>query len=305
MEAKKGNKKIIIIAAVIIVAVIAAILLLFLFKNKETSYRLLKIFEVEGTANVKRGSIGDIEPYANMVLESGDAVKLDTGKLTIRADEDKYIHLEDGTELKLTATGDATNSKTKIELMSGAITNDIQNKLSLESSYEVNTPNSTMSVRGTIYRVWIYEENGIKYTKVTVFEGEVATRLVYADGTVSDEEVSVKKGKEVLIYEDGKTTDYVGEPKDIDFSELPESVLNLLKEKIEEDRDVSVTKEDIEQILHGPFRVNFMYNGTVFGSQTVEKGKCAEVPSLAPAASGSWGFNFSTPIEKDTVIEWQ
>ena len=245
MEEKKKSNKLIIVAAVIVVAIIATILLVLFLRAKEDVYRLLKIYEFDGKASVTRESLGQIEPYQNMVLESGDDIKLDTGKLTIRADEDKYIYLEDGTEIKLSATGDAANSKTKIELISGAITNDIQNKLSEDSSYEINTPNSTMSVRGTIYRVWIYEENGIKYTKVTVFEGEVATRLVYNDGTVSDKEVAVTKGKEVLIYEDGTTTDYVGEPKDIDFSELPESVLNLLKKKIEEDRDIPITKEDI------------------------------------------------------------
>ena len=49
----------------------------------------------------------------------------------------------------------------------------------------------------------------------------------------------------------------------------------------------------------------FMYNGKVFGTQTVKKGDKAIEPSLAPAASGSWQFDFSKPIEENTTIEWE
>ena len=303
MEKRKGNKIIIIIVAVVIALIIGIIA--FIKFGKGETYRLLKIYEVEGKANVSREGNGDIEPYVNMVLESGDKVSLETGKLTIKADEDKYIYLEDNTELILVAEGTAKNSKTSIDLLSGAITNDIQNKLSTESSYEINTPNSTMSVRGTIYRVSVYEIDGVKYTKVSVFEGEVVTRLRYSDGTYSDEEVSVTKGKEVIIYDDGTKTDYVSEPTHIDYNEMPDDVLKLLEIEIEDDRDIPVTQKEIEKILNGPFTVIFNYQGSEFGRQTVEKNGNASVPVLEPDGSGSWDFDFSTPIDRDTTIEWK
>ncbi len=303
MEKKKGKKGIVIAVVVMLVIVIGAIV--FLNLNKKKVYRLLKIYEVEGKANVSREDTGNIEPYENMVLESGDKVSLETGKLTIKADEDKYIYLEDDTELVLVAEGDSNNSKTSIDLLKGAITNDIQNKLSSESSYEINTPNSTMSVRGTIYRVCVYEIDGVKYTKVSVFEGEVVTRLKYADGTYSDEEVSVTKGKEVIIYDDGTKTDYVSAPTDIDYNELPDNVLKLIEIEVKDDRDIPVEPEEIERILNGPFNVIFNYQGSEFGRQTVEKNGNASVPVLSPYGSGNWDFDFSTPIDRDTTIEWK
>lgn len=303
MEKKKGNK-IIIITVVVLLAIVVGVIVIFNLKKDEV-YRLLKVYEVEGKANVSRDGTGDIEPYENMVLESGDKVSLETGKLTIKADEDKYIYLEDNTELVLVADGDAKNSKTSIDLLKGAITNDIQNKLSTESTYEINTPNSTMSVRGTIYRVCVYEIDGVKYTKVSVFEGEVVTRLRYADGTYSDKEVSVTKGKEVIIYDDGTKTDYVSDPTDIDYNELPDDVLKLIEIEVKDDRDIPVEPEEIERILNGPFTVIFNYQGSEFGRQTVEKNGKASIPVLAPSGSGSWDFDFSTPIEKDTTIEWK
>lgn len=303
MEKKKGNK-IIIIAVVVLLAIVVGVIVIFNLKKDEV-YRLLKVYEVEGKANVSRDGTGDIEPYENMVLESGDKVSLETGKLTIKADEDKYIYLEDNTELVLVAEGNAQNSKTSIDLLKGAITNDIQNKLSSESSYEINTPNSTMSVRGTIYRVCVYEIDGVKYTKVSVFEGEVVTRLRYADGTYSDKEVSVTKGKEVIIYDDGTKTDYVSDPTDINYNELPNDVLKLIEIEVKDDRDIPVEPEEIERILNGPFTVIFNYQGSEFGRQTVEKNGKASIPVLAPSGSGSWDFDFSTPIDRDTTIEWK
>ncbi len=298
-----GKKKIIIISASVLAVILAAVIIFIL--TREDSYRILKVFEVDGEATVTREDIGSIDPYNNMVLQSGDQVALKTGLMTLQADEDKFIHLEEGTELVLNATGNEANSKTTIELKSGAITNDIQNKLSGESTYEVNTPNSTMSVRGTMFRVVVYEENGIKYTKVSVFEGGVASYLVFKDGSVSDKEVRVEKGKEVIIYEDDKTTDYLSEPKDIDYSQLPDSVLKLLDKALSEGRDLDITKEEIEKYLSGIVTVTFKYNGKTFGTQTINKGEKAKKPSLAPSASGKWDFDFSKPIDKDTVIEWK
>jgi len=290
------KKKIILLLSLVAVLAIAAVVLIFVFKEK--GYRLLKVYEVEGDANVAREGIGDIEPYNNMVLESGDRVSLRTGDMCLKADEDKYIYMEEGTELILKATGTSENSRTTIDLLSGAITNDVQNKLSEESSYEVNTPNSTMMIRGTIFRVAVYEENGIKYTRVTTFEGRVVTKLIRKDGTVSDEEVVIEKGKEVLIYEDENTVDYVSDPQDIDFATVPNKVLEVLRGAKKDGRDVA--------LLTGSATVTFMYNGKVFGTQTVPIGGKATRPTLKPAKTGDWAFDFENQtINGDTTIEWK
>ena len=300
----KSKKKLIIIVSLLVV-IAAAIAVVLIVMNKKDEYRLLKVFEVEGTANVSREGKGDIAPYINMVLESGDKVSLDAGKLSIQADDDKFIYLEEQTEILLKASGNSTDSKTQIEVLKGSITNDIQNKLTEDSTYEVNTPNSTMSVRGTVFFVIVYEIDGVRYTRICVFDGEVASKLVYKDGTVSANEVSVMKGKEVTIYEDGTTTDYVSEPTDIDYNTLPESVLLKLKGINDEGKDLSITNPEIIRILEGPYEVTFTYNGKVFGTQTVKKGEKVQEPKLSPASSGKWQYDFSKPVERDITIEWK
>ncbi|MBR2523268.1 MAG: FecR domain-containing protein [Clostridiales bacterium] len=301
-----SKKMIAIIAgAVVLAGAIAAVCVYFF--TREESYRLLKLYEFEGVGTVTRESKGDITPYANMVLESGDKISLETGRMTIQADEDKYIHLDEHTQIQLAAAGTGDDSKTTIELLRGGVSNDIRNKLSADSSYEINTPNSTMSVRGTVFYAYIYVIDNVQYTRVCVFEGTVATRLVFKDGTISEKEVPVGKGKEVIIYEDGTTTDYLyGEPQDIDYDTLPENVLVDMRTIIVKDgKTLSITSAEITRILEGPYEVSFMNGDILFGTQTVEKGERAQEPSLRPAATGDWDFVFSTPIERDTTIEWQ
>ncbi len=301
------NKKklpVIVIAVLAVAAIVAGLLL---WKNgKQKGYRLLKIIEAEGTASVVREALGEITPYVNMVLESGDHVSLDKGKLSIQADEDKLIYLQEETEIVLTAEGDGADSRTNIELLKGAITNDIRNPLSKASAYEVNTPNATMSVRGTVFYVDIYVKDGIQYTRVTVFAGEVATRLVYPDGTMSDQEVSVASGREVIIYQDNTTTDYLEQPSEIDYDSIPKDVLKrLLIVTEDEGRELSVTSDELHILIEGPYTVRFMYQGNVFGEQTVKKGELAAVPVLKPAAQGGWDYDFSKPVDSNLEIEWK
>ena len=302
-----SKKTIAIIAGAAVAVIAVAIALVFVF-SKGNSYRLLKLFQFEGTGTVTRENKGDITPYANMVLESGDTISLDTGIMTIQADDDKFITLDEHTTIKLVATGTSEHSKTQIELLEGGITSDIRNKLSADSTYEINTPNSAMSVRGTVFYTYVYEdpETKIKYTRVLCLQGTVATRLVYKDGTVSTEEVLVPVGKEITIYEDATTTDYLySEPKEIDFNSLPDEELINLKKKIEEEeQELCITSPEIDRILYGPYYVTFTYNGQVFGTQEVASGNLAQIPSLSPAPTGKWAYDFTQPITRDVTIEW-
>lgn len=308
---KKGMPKAligIIAGGVALVAIIAVVLILVL-GGKGKSYRIIKIFEYAGQGTVTREKKGDMEPYENMILESGDRVSLESGKMTLKMDEDKYAYVSEKTEFVIEASGKPENGKTTIHLETGSVLNEIQNPLGEDAAYEVNTPNSTMSVRGTVFLVSVYEdENGVKYSRVSTFKGKVATRLILPDGTIDENEVMIEAGKEVLIYEDDTTTDFVTGVEDIDYSTLPETVLEQLAELADSGVDVGISKEELKELieeLKGPFTVKFMYNGSEFGSQIVEKDQNATIPKLQPAASGSWDFDFSTPITQDTEINWQ
>lgn len=52
------------------------------------------------------------------------------------------------------------------------------------------------------------------------------------------------------------------------------------------------------------YTVTFMYDTTVFGTQTVTQGSLATEPLLLPESEGEWDFDFSTPITQNTTINW-
>ena len=71
-----------------------------------------------------------------------------------------------------------------------------------------------------------------------------------------------------------------------------------------ENKDLSITSPEITRILEGPYYITFMYNGTEFGTQIVEKDELVEVPFLNPSTTGGWDFDFDEPIKRDATIEW-
>ena len=313
-EKKKIKKPVLFGAIGAVALIVIAVVVILVVRNKKDEYRIIKMYEVNGSTTVTREGKGDLDAYNNMVLQSGDDVYVKTGGATLKLDDDKFVYAEENTKFNLVATGTAKDSKTKINLKQGAITNEIQNKLSSNSTYEVTTQNSNMSVYGTIYRVVVYtDDNGIEYTKVCVFQGTVESTVVDKDGNMTDKKAEVSKGKEIAIYDDGRERDFVtGKAETIKYDELPNDVIDWLIEQIDNKKiELYITKEELQNIKaeteenNGPFKVTFVYNGKEFGSQTVEKGQTASRPSLLPAPTGDWDWDFNTAIDKDITIEWK
>ena len=221
-------------------------------KKKEEAYRNIKVMSINGSATVERASVGTLDAYADMKLENGDRLSVDgSSSLTLSMDDDKYAMLEPGSSLTLEADGTKENSRTVIHLEAGAVMNYLSEKLSEGSSYEVTVPNSTMAVRGTVFRVAIvYDENGESYTTVQVFEGIVGCRLVFPDGTISEEEVQLVPGKEVLIHGDTSISEYVGDKgHDIDYTTLNREALEFLLFCIDDGADLCIPREEVEELL--------------------------------------------------------
>ena len=88
-----------ITAVVVTVTAVATGLIL---KNRTDEYRVIKVFEVIGRALVTRESLGELEPYSGMNLQSGDRVETDSdGSLRMILDNTKFILMEPDTCLEL------------------------------------------------------------------------------------------------------------------------------------------------------------------------------------------------------------
>ncbi len=238
-------------AAIMGLLIVSALIISFGMK-KEESYRDIKVMSIKGTATVERASVGSLDAYEDMKLESGDRLSVDSSSsLILSMDDNKYAMLEPGSSLTLEADGTRENSRTVIHLEAGAVMNYLSEKLSEKSSYEVTVPNSTMAVRGTVFRVAIvYDEDGDSYTTVQVFEGIVGCRLVFPDGTISEEEVQLAPGKEVLIHGDTSISEYVGDKgHDIDYTTLNREALEFLLFCIDDGADLCIPREEVEELL--------------------------------------------------------
>lgn len=243
MQEKISTKKIIIMICAAAVVFMAAVILL--ISNKEEAYRSIMVYELQGSAVIERADIGAIDAAENLYLESGDRVRVeDESMMRMKLDNDKYITAEANTVFSLEAEGNEQDSKTRIALEQGAITNEIQNPLSGESLYETSTPNSVMAVRGTIYRAELYDNGeGEQNMRLCCFEGTVATTPIFPDGSMG-EEVLVHAGSELTIYSDG-TADAV---KDIDYESLPELLSGLVAFPEQEDAAEEAVSEPSESV---------------------------------------------------------
>lgn len=309
-KSKKGKLIIpIVIAAVLALVGIVVAIILLTTKGASESYRSIKVMEIDGKATVDRASIGSMDAYVNMALESGDNVKMSQGRMTLMLDDDKYVYVEEGAEFELLATGDSANSKTTIDLKTGEITNSIEKKLSEKSTYEVTTPTATMSVRGTVFHVRVYEKDGVIYTDLNVLDGKVETLLASVDGknTADNNRIVVEGGYSVTTYDDDENIDFLMGVTPLDINDIPEGIREIIDELIKDPEQLESIKEKIVNAIEkksGPHTVEFYYNGSLFGSQTVEDGAYVSVPSLMPAPTGSWDYDFSQPITEDTKINW-
>lgn len=208
--------------------IVSILVLLFIMGcSKEEAYRQIKVYEIEGSAVVTREGTGEVDPYVNMMLQNKDeAATMVASYVQLQLDGDKYILMEPSTKIQLEATGDDKDSKTKINLTQGAIVNKIEKSLSEKSTYEVTTPNSTMAVRGTTFRVEVkVDEKGESYTTLAVCEGKVECRLIAPDGTVSEEPVFIEEGQQIKIRGTNDISEYVGDKENLDYEELKDKVL--------------------------------------------------------------------------------
>lgn len=245
--------------------------------TREETYRVLKVFELTGTAIVERDGSGELDAYTGMNLESGDTLTVNDGSsIRISLDDDKYILLDEGTVMELTATGTASDSRTAIDLKQGMILNEITEPLSANSSYEVATPKATMAVRGTSFTVSVEKDkNGGYMIREDTFHGKVEVELIDSKGNKTGKKVLIPSGKGVSVYTEPDET--TGNPAEVDgFSKYVTedgnggfSVINdgddpargiyygLVPPKVKDellslnDRDIMLLDEDILDGLRG------------------------------------------------------
>ena len=241
MEQKIKQRKIWIAAAagVALLAVIIAGLAA-LRGGKDPVYRSIKIVELEGGVSIDRDGVGTLAAAENMNLVSGDRVATgEAAYVVLCLDTDKYVMLGESGAMRVVAEGDGQSGKTSISLEGGSVLSDIRNPLSEGSSYEIATPNATMSVRGTVFEVRKDKEDGGNIS-VLVYDGRVAV----APGG-STEELMYNAG-EYTVFTDSSVPEILVERGTVSAEVLDERVLEQLRNIHTEGRTLNVGNVELD-----------------------------------------------------------
>jgi len=304
-----SNKKVWIVVGCV-AAVLAVIgIVLGVVMNREPAYRTVQVYQLDGEANVERPGQGSLAAYLNMRLLNGDRVgTLPASWLYMLMDGSTYLLAEPETTFALEATGSEASPKTKLTLESGALIQHITKALADDASYEVTTPNSTMAVRGTSFRVKVvYDAQGVSHTLLEVLEGTVEVRLRYPDGSLSEPR-RFTAGQSVSIWGDDTTSDYDGGVGEIDYPAMDFPALEFLKVCIDHGDGFDTTKPEVDAVIalkKTEFPVRFLVDGEVFATQSVLYGNTAHAPALLPEDEGDWDFDFDTPVKGPVDIPWK
>lgn len=161
-------------AGALLVAAVVMVVILFTGRAGET-YRSIKVVETNGKVTIGREGIGDLDAAVNMNLVSGDSVQTGAGAyVVLMLDTDKYVMLGESGSMQVIAEGDEKAGRTSIQLAQGSVLSEIQNPLAQGASYDVVTPNATMSVRGTVFEI---DRSADGQVSLLVYDGTVALGL--------------------------------------------------------------------------------------------------------------------------------
>lgn len=163
----------------------------------------------------------DFTEKDNLVLATGDTVITgDDGLATILFKDGSRLLLQSNSELLLNdliALGDGSLSDIKLQLDKGSLENRVYSSPISNTNYEVKTATATTSVRGTVFRMNLDNDNSV----TEVVSGKVAAR--------SEENESVAEllaGQAIIISKDGdaKHIEMLPPPVFTKFPQLIEAV---------------------------------------------------------------------------------
>ena len=240
----RKTKIIIGISAVVVIGLAITILFLCL---KPESFRSIKITEFEGQTIITDVEQNRKEAYKGINLKSGDEISvMEKSNIVLLFDSDKYMFADEGTKFRVEALGseNESNTKTRIILEEGSVLCRLDSKLTDEEVFEVETPNSTMSVRGTIFRMSIYQDDtGENYTRVDVLEGSIKTDLHMEDGSKVDEAQTIEPGKSALVHSNPDLSEFVIGETEIPYEEYSQSMSQFVVSTIKEGREICVDED--------------------------------------------------------------
>lgn len=219
--------------------------------------RTVVVQETNGTTVVLDAAKASTNAYKGMHLVAGNDVTVqEISDLTMLFDMDKYMYAEESTHFWLSeASGSQEKSKTVIYLDEGATLNRIVNPLENGAVYQVDTPNSTMAVRGTVFRVEVREgKDGKIYTYLAVLNGAVKVELKTTEGKYNGVSETIPAGTAAAIRADENFSEFIGgsggkHTAPIDYEAFPAGTLRQIIAYIDDNEEIDADRDELEALL--------------------------------------------------------
>ena len=205
------------------------------------------------------------EPGA--LLKSDDGLRVGSdAELTLNADGNKQIYMQESSEIRLEASGTPENGKTRIHLEDGGILIRLEEPLAQGELFQIQTDGALVSIGQGVVRVSKVKD----HTLIEVFHGAAEATL-----TGSGKKTTAEAGEALLISTQGEKASFVladeidqdawkstepwslqsgkkggGTPVlDIPYGKLPAGVLEQLLAWAKEGQTLCLTEEAIGNLL--------------------------------------------------------
>ncbi len=262
---RKNSRRVVLTAALLLLTLLLSAAVACSGRKKQETYRTITVVSVTGNATVSNDK-KTVAAYENMALYDGDTVTVAEGaSLSILLDGDKYMLAEGGTTFSLEATGKKGQEKTVIRLENGSTLTRIKTSLNEDQSFVIETPTSTIAVRGTVYRIDVVRgENGVITVKHDCFEGVIEVTPIDPTGQPTETPERIKAGSSARVVSvpaasggEKPSSSFVRDEsgkvqEDVDFRDLPGKIIKELIDFIEDGEDLFVGKDDLEELLPTP-----------------------------------------------------
>ncbi len=173
------NLRLILVGLLCILMIIAGAVVLGLYFGGDVA-RNLVVTDISGTVYITRDG-KRMNAAKQSRLQSGDIVSTDeNGSLRISIDSDKYVWVEPDTSVYIYYTDIASKGDISVNLTKGSVICQLNEKLKRKASFSLKTPNTAISVKGTVFRAeFDYKSEYMGYKNVMI------TQVQNFDGTVS------------------------------------------------------------------------------------------------------------------------
>ncbi|MBQ9387455.1 MAG: hypothetical protein IJU01_02210 [Lachnospiraceae bacterium] len=249
---------------------------------EQADFRSIMLYHVDGRVQILRGDT--VIPFTkDMLIKSGDRIiTLAGSRAFIMLDEDKFFMIEPASELEITADGSAQSGSASVNLLFGAVCAQFDAEPAPGSPVSALINGASAEVNAKVFRLVIDAYTGKGEAQTTSFTG-------------IDDYASAFLGTE---------KDATGREK---TPEKPASKTGSGKKSKKSASDSTTAATTAAPTTAAPkiFTVTFRYEGKTFYTVKVNEGEKVKAPSLSPAPTGGWDYDFSRAVTENTVINWK